>query len=175
MTPSGVLHITAFMTLCEACLGIDAEFNLWNYFFRIWHPQYSDAELTVSGGAIIHVNSGHGVDPYFNILIPKSMKWWQKKWFYLRNDASTSLPTFIGSCPIPLPSYGDGVARRDLSMLQPMREARQLLRQEGLIRVHLLQTFFSHWIQPLRWRKTKIWLYPRATPGSIKSWTMGLI
>jgi hypothetical protein len=35
MTPSGVLHIAAFMTLCEAYLGIDAEFNLWNYFFRI--------------------------------------------------------------------------------------------------------------------------------------------
>jgi hypothetical protein len=28
LTPSGVLHIVAFMTLCEAYLGIDPEFDL---------------------------------------------------------------------------------------------------------------------------------------------------
>jgi hypothetical protein len=33
LTPSWVLHIAAFMTLCEAYLGIDPEFDLWNYFF----------------------------------------------------------------------------------------------------------------------------------------------
>jgi hypothetical protein len=35
LTPSGVLHIMSFMTLCEAYLGIDPHFNLWNYFFRV--------------------------------------------------------------------------------------------------------------------------------------------
>jgi hypothetical protein len=35
-TPSRVLHIAAFMTLCKAYLGIDTEFNLWNYFFSVW-------------------------------------------------------------------------------------------------------------------------------------------
>jgi hypothetical protein len=35
LTPSGVLHIAAFITLCGAYLGIDPEFNLWNYFFRV--------------------------------------------------------------------------------------------------------------------------------------------
>jgi hypothetical protein len=38
LTPLGVLHIVAFMTLCEAYLGIDPKFDLWNYFFRIQHP-----------------------------------------------------------------------------------------------------------------------------------------
>jgi hypothetical protein len=31
-------------------------------------------ELTVSGGAIIHAKSRHGVDTYFDILMPRSMK-----------------------------------------------------------------------------------------------------
>jgi hypothetical protein len=32
LTPSGVLHIATFMTLCETYLGIDLEFDLWKYF-----------------------------------------------------------------------------------------------------------------------------------------------
>jgi hypothetical protein len=35
LTPSGVLHIPAFVTLCEAYLGIDPDCDLWNYFFRV--------------------------------------------------------------------------------------------------------------------------------------------
>jgi hypothetical protein len=74
-------------------------------------------ELTISRGSVLHVKSRHGVDLYFDILMPKSMKGWWKKWFYLRNDASTLHPAFTYSCPIPLPSWGNGVARRDLSKL----------------------------------------------------------
>jgi hypothetical protein len=74
LTPSGVLHITTFVTLCEAYLGIDPQFDLWNYFFRVQHLQDPDAELTISGVTVIHVKFGHGVDPYFDIPIPRSMK-----------------------------------------------------------------------------------------------------
>jgi hypothetical protein len=35
LTPSGVLHTAAFITLSEAYLGIDPEFDLWNYFFCV--------------------------------------------------------------------------------------------------------------------------------------------
>jgi hypothetical protein len=51
------------MTLCEAYLGIDPEFHLWKYFFHVQRPQDLEAKLTTSGGTIIHVKSGHGVDP----------------------------------------------------------------------------------------------------------------
>jgi hypothetical protein len=37
-TPSRVLHIAAFMTLCEAYLGMDLELDLWKYFFHVQHP-----------------------------------------------------------------------------------------------------------------------------------------
>jgi hypothetical protein len=33
LTPSGILHMAAFVTLCEAYIGIDPHFNLWHYFF----------------------------------------------------------------------------------------------------------------------------------------------
>jgi hypothetical protein len=38
LTPSGVLHIEAFVTLCEAYLGIDPELDLWKYFFCVRCP-----------------------------------------------------------------------------------------------------------------------------------------
>jgi hypothetical protein len=52
------------------------------------------------------------------------------------------------------------VARKDLDKLQPMSEIIQQLWKEELIGVHLLWTFFSCQIQPLRWWATKMWLYP---------------
>jgi hypothetical protein len=98
------MHIVAFVTLCEAYLGIDPELDLWKYFFLVRCPQDPKAELMISGGAVIHVKVRHGVDPYLKIPMPRSMKGWQKKWFYLRNEASAPLPVFIGSRPFPLPS-----------------------------------------------------------------------
>jgi hypothetical protein len=110
LTPSREMHIATFMTLCEAYHGVEPEFGMWNYFFCV----------------VIHVKSRHGVDPYLDIPRPRLMKGWQKKWFYF------DIPTFTGSCPIALPSWGDGVTKRDLNKLQPMHDALQELRWEGL-------------------------------------------
>jgi hypothetical protein len=35
LTPSRIMHITAFVTLCEAYIGIKPHFDLWNHFFRV--------------------------------------------------------------------------------------------------------------------------------------------
>jgi hypothetical protein len=34
LTPSGILHMAAFMTLCEAFMGIEPHLDLWSYFYR---------------------------------------------------------------------------------------------------------------------------------------------
>jgi hypothetical protein len=104
LTPLGVRHIAAFVTLCEAYLGIDPDLDLWKYFFRVCRLQDPEVELMTSGGAVIHVKSGHGADPYLEIPMPRSMKGWRKKWFYVKNDESAPLPAFTGDCPIPLAS-----------------------------------------------------------------------
>jgi hypothetical protein len=33
LTPSGILHMAAFVTLCEAYIGIEPPLNLWSHFF----------------------------------------------------------------------------------------------------------------------------------------------
>jgi hypothetical protein len=90
---------------------------LWNYFFCVWRPQDLDTELTISAVMVIHVKSRHGVNPHFDIHMPRSMKGWWKMWFYLRNNTSTPLPVFTGNCPITPPSRGYGVAKMDLNKL----------------------------------------------------------
>ena len=49
LTPLGILHIAAFMTLCEAFVGIELHFNLSNYFFRAWLWPDLDVEAAVWG------------------------------------------------------------------------------------------------------------------------------
>jgi hypothetical protein len=52
LSPSGVLHITAFMTLCEAYLWIDPKLDLWKHFFCVWRPQDLEPELMISGAQL---------------------------------------------------------------------------------------------------------------------------
>jgi hypothetical protein len=58
LTPLGVLHIAAFVTLCEVYLGINPDLDMWKYFFHARHPQDPKAELTISRVAVIHVKLG---------------------------------------------------------------------------------------------------------------------
>jgi hypothetical protein len=67
LAPSIVLHITAFMTLCEAYMGIIPNLDRWKYFFCVRRPQDPEVEITISGGAVIHLKWGHRVDPYREI------------------------------------------------------------------------------------------------------------
>jgi hypothetical protein len=47
--PSGVLHITTSVTLCEAYMGIEPQFDLLNHFFHARLLQYSGVEVAVLG------------------------------------------------------------------------------------------------------------------------------
>jgi hypothetical protein len=51
----------------------------------------------VVGGAHIHVKSGHGIDPYFNLPMPESVNGWQKMWFFLRNATAAPLLVVMGN------------------------------------------------------------------------------
>jgi hypothetical protein len=121
----GILHIVAFVTICEAYMRIKPHFDLWNHFFRAWLLPSSGAEVVVFGGMDIYVKSGHGVDPYFHLPMSGSTNGWQKVWFFLRNNGDGPLPVFTGSRPVPQPNLGYRVARRDLCRLQPLHEVIQ--------------------------------------------------
>jgi hypothetical protein len=107
LTPCMILHIPAFMTLCETYMGIDPHFDLWNQFFRVQRLQDPDAEMLVSREVVVQVKSRHGVDPYFDILMPKLMEGWWK-------CGSTS-----GTTLSPNPTGGTGWLRRTSASCSP--------------------------------------------------------
>jgi hypothetical protein len=71
-----ILHIAAFVTLCEANMGIEPHFDLWNHIFCVRPLQGSSAEVVVLGGVDIYVKSRHGIDPYFHLPICESTNGW---------------------------------------------------------------------------------------------------
>jgi hypothetical protein len=99
LTPSGILHIATFVALCEAYMGIEPHFNLWNYFFRVWLRPDSDVEAAVWGCRDLYVHTGQGIDPYFCLSVSNRLDGWRKEWFLLRNNAGALLPVVIGRRP----------------------------------------------------------------------------
>jgi hypothetical protein len=53
LTPSGVLHIVVFITLCEVYMGIDPDLHLWKYFFHVRRLHDPKEEQTISHGVVI--------------------------------------------------------------------------------------------------------------------------
>lgn len=48
LTPNSILHILIFVHLCEAFLGIEPHFDLFQHLFHL-KPQPSDTEIDVVG------------------------------------------------------------------------------------------------------------------------------
>ena len=49
LTPNSILHISIFVRLCEAFLGIEPHFDLFQYFFHL-KPHPNDSNIDVVGG-----------------------------------------------------------------------------------------------------------------------------
>jgi hypothetical protein len=70
LTPLGILHMAAFVTLWESFIGIVPHFNLWSYLFWARLQQGSGARAVTLGNVDILVDSRPKVDPYFSIRCP---------------------------------------------------------------------------------------------------------
>jgi hypothetical protein len=127
LTPLGILHIAAFVTLCGAYMGIEPHFDLWNYFFHTSLRPGFDAEATVWGSVDIFVWSKSGADPYFRFQMSDPPAGWRKVWFFCRNDADALLPVFTGFRPDPQPKLGYGVAQQYVHRLQTLHDVIQQL------------------------------------------------
>jgi hypothetical protein len=52
LTPEGILHITTFIMMCEAFLGIAPHFTLWRWVFWVVPSFPSGAFLVIEGARI---------------------------------------------------------------------------------------------------------------------------
>jgi hypothetical protein len=98
-------------------MGTEPHFNLWNYFFRVRLRKGLGAKAVVWGCVDISIQFGQGIFPYFCLSMSNPPAGWQREWFFLRNDVDVSVPTFTGNYTTPQPSWGYGLARRDIHKL----------------------------------------------------------
>jgi hypothetical protein len=68
--------MTAFVTLCEAYMGIEPHFNMWNYFFHARLQQGSGMETAALDNVDIFIRFGPTVDPYFRLLMSNTPVGW---------------------------------------------------------------------------------------------------
>ena len=83
LTPNSFVHISIFVHLCEAFLGIEPHFELFRFLFHL-KQQPDSYILDVVGGAGLQLRQGKDK---FNIPYKLSSKVidWKPKWFYVEN------------------------------------------------------------------------------------------
>ena len=96
LTPNGIQHIAASVTLCEGFLGIGPHYNQWQYIFAVnlVKRRVGQQELHAPVGcASIHLhNNQAGAYPLMHLST--SNKGWHSQWFYVRDGAAAPLPVF---------------------------------------------------------------------------------
>lgn len=70
LTPSGVLHLSYFMSLCECFLGVRPHLSLFQYFFKVV-PFLKGGKIPSCGGAILQPCLGSG---YFDLVLAPEME-----------------------------------------------------------------------------------------------------
>ncbi|KAK1648171.1 hypothetical protein QYE76_065976 [Lolium multiflorum] len=94
LTPNSILHLSIFITVCEAFLGIDPHWGLWRKIFYVKRHNDSNGPPVVGGvGFVVRQD----VD-YLDYPMKESVQGWRNKWFYLRDPAvsgqRSNLPPF---------------------------------------------------------------------------------
>ena len=102
LTPNSFVHLSIFVHLCEASLGIEPYFELFRHLFHL-KPQPNSTRLGVVGGAGIQLR--HGMD---KVYIPYKLSGkvinWKKKWFYVGNHGNI-LPVIAPGPPVIRPEW----------------------------------------------------------------------
>ncbi|KAK1649697.1 hypothetical protein QYE76_067502 [Lolium multiflorum] len=94
LTPNSILHLSIFITVCEAFLGIDPHWGMWRKIFYVKRHNGNEGPHVVGGVGFVARKEVN----YFNFLMKESIQGWRQKWFYLwdipASDRRSNLPLF---------------------------------------------------------------------------------
>src|SRR5438105_2084746 len=86
LNPNSILHISTFIHLCEAYLGIEPHFALFHHLFQVTTRQKSGASIQLRHNRALK---------YIGLPLRDSLKGWHCRWFYISNP-NPALPAYIG-------------------------------------------------------------------------------
>jgi hypothetical protein len=164
LTPNSILHIACFITLCESFLGIDPQWTLWKFLFRL-RPSVSLSKKPKLGGVIVYV---HAESHYLEFNMAVSIQGWRKKWFYIQDQKAASSDQF-GIAPFDatakltkLTSWDSPPTEAEIDNINPLLARIQTLKSAtggGLTGMQVMAFFLQRRIQPLQARISKLWSY----------------
>jgi hypothetical protein len=96
LNPNGIFHVSVFVHLCRAFVGIKPHWILFRKFFCV-KPQLSVNDLRVGRGAGIQIRED-AADQYLSYKLIDSNQDWKAKWFYVTNH-HPKLPKPSGKQP----------------------------------------------------------------------------
>ncbi|KAK1681014.1 hypothetical protein QYE76_041862 [Lolium multiflorum] len=163
LTPNSILHISIFITLCEAFLGVQPNWALWKRIFFCRRNGSANVAYNI-GGVVISVRSSVN---YFDVKLPDSVQGWRKKWLYIREEnhgcAEDNIPPFDGAEKILRRRSWDAEATEEerISTEALMTRIHELQNTRGkeLSGIQITAYFLRTRVQPLQARKNPFWNY----------------
>ncbi|KAK1611789.1 hypothetical protein QYE76_035462 [Lolium multiflorum] len=163
LTPNSILHISIFITLCEAFLGVQPNWALWKRIF-FCHRNGSPNVAYNIGGVVICVRPEV---EYFDVKFPDSVQGWRKKWLYIHEEnhgcAEDNIPPFDGAEKIYRRRSWDAEATDEekISTEALMTRIHELQNTRGkeLSGIQITAYFLRIRVQPLQARKYPLWKY----------------
>nr|XP_051201114.1 uncharacterized protein LOC127314651 [Lolium perenne] len=163
LTPNSILHISIFITLCEAFLGVQPNWALWKRIFFCRRNGSPNVAYNI-GGVVISVRPT--VD-YFDVKLPDSVQGWRKKWLYIQEEnhgcAEDNIPPFDGAEKIFRRRSWDAEVteeeRASTETLMARIHELQNTRGKELSGVQITAYFLRTRVQPLQARKYPLWKY----------------
>ncbi|KAK1642103.1 hypothetical protein QYE76_059908 [Lolium multiflorum] len=163
LTPNSILHLSIFITFCEAFLGIDPHWGLWRKIFYVKHHTDNNGPPIVSGvGFVVRKE----VD-YFNFLMKESVQGWRHKWFYLRDTPMSgrcsNLPPFKDVLVAqPKKSWRNTLSPDESATADKLFEQVVDLKNAGgltMCGTEVVSVFLRRRVQPLMSRPHQLWMY----------------
>ncbi|KAK1698389.1 hypothetical protein QYE76_015086 [Lolium multiflorum] len=163
LTPNSILHISIFITLCEAFLGVSPNWALWKRIFFCRRNGSPNVAYNI-GGVVISIRS---TADYFDVKLPDSVQGWRKRWLYIReeNDGclEDNIPPFDGAEKILRRRSWDAEAteeeRTSTESLMTRIHELQNTRGKELSGIQIIVYFLKSRVQPLQARKFPLWKY----------------
>ncbi|KAK1607919.1 hypothetical protein QYE76_031592 [Lolium multiflorum] len=163
LTPNSILHISIFITLCEAFLGVQPNWALWKRIFFCRRNGSPNVTYNI-GGVVISVRPTVN---YFDVKLPDSVQGWRKKWLYIQEEnhgcAEDNIPPFDGAEKILRRRSWDAEATEEekssTEALMTRIHELQNTRGKELSGIQITAYFLKARVQPLQARKNPLWNY----------------
>ncbi|KAK1608630.1 hypothetical protein QYE76_032303 [Lolium multiflorum] len=163
LTPNSILHLSIFITVCEAFLGIDPHWGLWRKIFYVKRHNDSNGPPVVGGvGFVVRQD----VD-YLDYPMKESVQGWRNKWFYLRDPTVSgqhpNLPPFEDKLVAkPKKSWQNALSPEERLIADKLFDQVVTLKNTGgltMCGTEVVSVFLQRRVQPLMSRPHQLWLY----------------